>query len=39
MNSGINESKTLTNDKSCKCKRKFYGRKCNLNQKWNNEKY
>ena len=32
MNSGINESKTLTNDKSCKCKCKFYGRKCNLNQ-------
>ena len=23
---------------SCKCKCKFHGRKCNLNQKWNNDK-
>ena len=33
-----NESKILTNDISCKCKCKFGGRKCNSNQKWNNDK-
>ena len=35
---GINESKTLTKHLSCKCKCKFDGRKCNSNQKWNNDK-
>ena len=29
---GINESKTLTNDTSCECKCKFDGRKRNSNQ-------
>ena len=33
-----NESIILTKDISCKCKCKFDGRKCNLNQKWNNDK-
>ena len=33
---GINESKTLTNDTSCECKCKFDGRKRNSNQWWNN---
>ena len=33
----INESKTLTNHISCKCKCKFDGRNCNPNQKWNNK--
>ena len=28
----INESKTLTNHKSCDCKCKFDGRKCNSDQ-------
>ena len=35
---GINESKILTKHLSCKCERKFDGRKCNSNQKWNNNK-
>ena len=35
---GINESKTLTKDIWCKCKRKFDGTKCNSNQCWNNNK-
>ena len=34
---GINESKTLTKCISRKCK--FDGRKCDSNQKWNNNKY
>ena len=34
----INESKTLTKHISCKYKCKFDGRKCNLNQKWKNDK-
>ena len=38
MITGINELKTLANHISCKCKCKFDGRKCNLNQKWNNNK-
>ena len=38
MISGINESKTLTKHRSCECKCKFDGRKCNSNQKWNNDK-
>ena len=37
MITGINESKTLTKH-ICKCKCKFDGRKCNSNQKWNNDK-
>ena len=36
MITGINELKTLTKHISCKCKCKFDGRKCNSNQKWNN---
>ena len=35
---GINESKTLTKHKSCECKCKFGGTKCNSNQWWNNHK-
>ena len=38
MITGINEQKTLTKDVSCKYKCKFDGRKCNSNQKWNNDK-
>ena len=34
----INESKTLGKHTSCECKYKFVGRKCNSNQKWNNDK-
>ena len=34
----INESKPLTKHISCECKCKFDGRKCNSNQKRNNEK-
>ena len=39
MIAGINESKKLTKHTSCECKYKFDGRKCNSNQKWNNDKY
>ena len=35
---GKNRSKILIKDISWECKRKFYGRKCNSNQKWNNDK-
>ena len=35
---GINESKTLTKDISCKCKCMFYSSKCNWNKNWNNHK-
>ena len=35
---GINESKILTKHIPCKCKCKFNGRRCNSNQKWNNDK-
>ena len=38
MITGKNESKVLTKDISCKCKCKFDGKKCNSNQKWNNDK-
>ena len=38
MNTGKNESKVLTKDIPCKCKRKFDERKRNSNQKWNNDK-
>ena len=34
----INEQKTLRKRISCECKYKFDGRKCNWNQKWNNDK-
>ena len=34
---GISESKALTNHASCKCKCNFDDRKCNSNQKWNND--
>ena len=34
----INESKTLTKHISRECKSKFDYRKCNSNQKWNNDK-
>ena len=33
-----NESKFLTKDKWCEYKCKFDGRKCNSDQKWNNDK-
>ena len=38
MITGINESKTLTNDISCECKCKFDGRKCHSDQWWDNDK-
>ena len=38
MITGINESKTLTKHISYECKSKINGRKCNSNQKWNNNK-
>ena len=34
----INQSKTLTKHISCECRCKFDGRKCNSNQKCNNNK-
>ena len=34
----INGLKTLTKHISCECQCKFDGRKCNSNQKWNNDK-
>ena len=34
----INESKTLTKHVWCECICNFDSRKCNLNQKWNNDK-
>ena len=38
MIAGINEPKALTNHISWECKCKFDGRKCNSEQKWNNDK-
>ena len=38
MITGANASIKLTNHISCKCECKFNCRKCNLNQKWNNDK-
>ena len=38
MITGINELKTLTKHVSCECECQFDGRKCNSNQKWNNDK-
>ena len=34
---GINESEGLTKHVTCKCKCEFDERKCNSNQKWNND--
>ena len=34
-----NEPETLIKHISCECKYKFDVRKCNSNQKWNNNKY
>ena len=34
----INESKTLAKHLSCERNYKYDGRKCNSNQKWNNDK-
>ena len=39
MIKGINEWKTFVKHTSCKCKCGFGGRKCNSEQKWNNDKY
>ena len=38
MITGINESKALTKHRSCECKFKLDGIKCNSNQWWNNYK-
>ena len=38
MITGINEQEALTKHISCECRCKFDGRKCNSNQKWNNDK-
>ena len=38
MITGINESKILTKVILCECKLKFDKKKCNSNQKWNNDK-
>ena len=38
MITGINESTTLAKQISCEYKYKFDDRKCNSNQKWNNNK-
>ena len=38
MITGKNESKTLTKHVPCEYKCKCDGRKCNSNQKWNNDK-
>ena len=37
MIAGINEFKTLTKQRSCECKCRSDGRKCNSDQWWNNE--
>ena len=34
----MNQKIKQTKDISCECKCKFYERKCNSNQKWNNDK-
>ena len=39
MITGTNELKKLTKPISCECTCKFDGRKCNLNEKWNIDKY
>ena len=38
MITDIDESKTLTKHISCKCKRRFDGKKYKSNQRWNNGK-
>ena len=35
---GMDESKTLTKHIPCECKCKFDVRKCNADQRWNNDK-
>ena len=35
----INKPRTLTKRVSCKCECKFHSKKCNSNQKWNNDEY
>ena len=37
MITGINKLKLFAKHLSCECKRSFDGRKCNSNQKWNQE--
>ena len=39
MITGTNKSRTLTKHMSSKCECMFDGIKCNLNQKWNNDKF
>ena len=34
----LTKKKILTKHVPCECKCKFDGRKCNSNQKWNNDK-
>ena len=38
MITGLNESEALAKHISCKYKCNFGGRKCNSNQRWNNDK-
>ena len=38
MITGINETKKLTKHISCECKCRFDKRKCNSDQRWNNDK-
>ena len=38
ITTGMNESRTSTKHISCQCKCKLPCRRCNLNQKWNNNK-
>ena len=38
MITGVNKLKTLTKHILCECRCKFYGRKCNSDQCWNNNK-
>ena len=38
MITGISESKTLAKHILCRCKCRFDGNKCNLNEWWNNDK-
>ena len=38
MTTGTNESKMLTKYISCECKCNYDGRKCNSDQKWDNDK-
>ena len=38
MKTRINESRTWAKHLSCECECKFDCKKCNSNQKWNNDK-